>query len=97
MLLGASCGSAAVTRSPSNTQSSTELARQQLQQSRDRFSAGVDNNIEVVQAQESVATSDENYISSLYAYNLAKASLARALGTAAVAIKSFLGVKFGVK
>src|SRR5205085_6056862 len=73
--------------------SSIELARQQLQQSQDRFSAGVANNIEVVQAQESVAASDENYISSLYAYNLAKASLARALGSAAESMKSFIGGK----
>jgi outer membrane protein TolC len=72
-------------------QSSIELSRQQLQQSQDRFAAGVTNNIEVVQAQESVATSYENYISSLYSYNLAKASLARALGLTAEAIKRFLG------
>jgi hypothetical protein len=34
-----------------------------------------------VQAQESLAGSDENYISSLYEFNLAKATLARAMGT----------------
>jgi outer membrane protein TolC len=61
-------------------QSSIELARQQLQQSQDRFSAGVTNNIEVVQAQESLVVSNDNYISALYSYNLAKASLARASG-----------------
>jgi outer membrane protein TolC len=57
-----------------------ELAKTQLEQSRDRFAAGVTNNIEVIQSQQSVVTSDNNYISSLYNYNLAKASLARALG-----------------
>ena len=72
-------------------QSSIELAKQQLQQSQDRFAAGVTNNIEVVQAQESVVTSNDNYISSLYSYNLAKASLARALGLAPEAFKGFLG------
>lgn len=58
------------------------LAQTQLQQSRDRFSAGVTNNIEVIQSQQSVITSDNNYISSLYSYNQAKAALARALGLA---------------
>jgi outer membrane protein TolC len=72
-------------------QSSIELAGQQLQQSQDRFAAGVTNNIEVVQAQESVVSNDDNYISSLYSYNLAKASLARALGLNAEASKQFLG------
>jgi outer membrane protein TolC len=72
-------------------QSSIDLAKQQLQQSQDRFAAGVTNNIEVVQAQESVVTSNDNYISSLYSYNLAKASLARALGLAPDAFKGFLG------
>jgi outer membrane protein TolC len=71
-------------------QSSIELAKQQLQQSQDRFAAGVTNNIEVVQAQESVAASNDNYISGLYSYNLAKASLARAVGLAPDAFKSFI-------
>ncbi len=73
------------------SQSSIELAKQQLQQSQDRFAAGVTNNIEVVQAQESVVSNDDNYISSLYSYNLAKASLARALGLTAEASKQLLG------
>jgi outer membrane protein TolC len=57
------------------------LANQELEQTRDRFAAGVTGNIEVVQAQESVATATENYISSLYSHNLAKASLAHAIGS----------------
>ena len=40
-------------------------------QARDRFSAGVANNIEVVQAQEAVARANEQYIAALYGYNLA--------------------------
>jgi outer membrane protein TolC len=71
-------------------QSSIELAKQQLQQSRDRFGAGVTNNIEVVQAQESVVASNDTYITSLYSYNLAKASLARALGLTPDAFKRLL-------
>jgi outer membrane protein TolC len=70
--------------------SSVELATVQLQQARDRFIAGVTNNIEVIQAQESVALANENYVSSLLAHNLAKLSLARALGVAEVTVKQFL-------
>ncbi len=73
--------------------SSVQLAATQLTQSQDRFSAGVTNNIEVVQAQEAVATADENYIAGLYQYDYAKASLARALGGAEKLTKEFLGAK----
>ena len=71
--------------------SSVDLATQQLQQAKDRFAAGVANNIEVVQAQEAFATTNENFISSLFAHNLAKLSLARAVGIAEQAVKEFLG------
>jgi outer membrane protein TolC len=59
-----------------------QLATQTLQQSRDRFSSGVTDNIEVVQAQESLADANDTYIASLYRYNIAKVSLARAIGFA---------------
>jgi outer membrane protein TolC len=72
-------------------QSNRELARDTLTQARDRFAAGVADTIEVIQAQESVVTSDQDYISSLYAHNLAKASLARAMGQAEQGIQSLLG------
>src|SRR5262249_27319353 len=55
--------------------SSVELAEQALAQSQDHFSAGVTDNLEVVQAQESVAATHENFIQSLYAHNLAKVEL----------------------
>ncbi len=58
------------------------LATETLQQSRDRFSSGVTDNIEVVQAQESLADANDAYIASLYRYNTAKISLARAIGFA---------------
>jgi outer membrane protein TolC len=70
--------------------SAVDLAQQQLTQARDRFAAGVTGNLEVVQAQEAVATANEDYISSLYAYNAAKASLARAIGGAEKLIPAFL-------
>src|SRR5690349_14681643 len=61
---------------------SLDLANQTLDQARDRFTAGVADNLEVVQAQETVAAANDSYISSLYAHNLAKVSLARAIGFA---------------
>lgn len=70
---------------------SRDLARQQLTQARDRFAAGVASNIEVVQAQEAVAASSEQYISAFYAYNSAKAGLARDLGQAEALANQVLG------
>lgn len=58
------------------------LATQTLRQSRDRFASGVTDNIEVVQAQESLANANDAYITDLYRYNTAKISLARAVGVA---------------
>lgn len=72
-------------------QSNRELAQETLTQARDRFAAGVADTIEVIQAQESVAGAEQDYIVSLYSHNLAKASLARVLGIADQGIKEFLG------
>jgi outer membrane protein TolC len=69
--------------------SNIDLAQQTLDQSRDRFAAGVADTVEVVQAQEQVATANDNYISSLYSYNYAKISLARALGLAEASVKEY--------
>jgi outer membrane protein TolC len=62
--------------------SAVTLATQTLEQSRDRFISGVTDNIEVVQAQDVLATATDSYIASLYGHNLAKISLARAIGVA---------------
>ncbi len=70
--------------------SNRKLAADTLTQARDRFAAGVADTIEVVQAQESVASAERDYIASLFAHNLAKASLARAMGQADQNIKQFL-------
>jgi outer membrane protein TolC len=70
--------------------SSVDLAEQALTQSRDRFTAGVTDNLEVVQAQESVASAHESYIQSLYAHNLAKIELARAIGDAEQGVERYL-------
>ena len=60
----------------------SQLAQRTLEQARDRFLNGVTNNLEVIQAQQDVAAANENYISSLFAHNLAKLTLLRALGSA---------------
>ena len=69
--------------------SNVQLANDTLKQSRDRFTAGVTNTVEVVQAQQSVADADENLISAQYQYNLAKVSLARSLGLAEQSVKTY--------
>lgn len=68
-----------------------DYAQQTLTQSQDRFSAGVTNNIEVIQAQEAMATANEQYIGSLYAHNIAKVLLARAMGAAEQTLRQVLG------
>lgn len=70
---------------------SRELANQELTQARDRFAAGVANNLEVVQAQQSVTTADEQYIDAMLGYDVAKAVLARSLGDAEAAVERILG------
>ena len=74
-------------------QANLQLANETLQQAQDRFRAGVADTIEVVQAQESVAAANDSIISALYAHNVAKAALARALGLAEQGIQKFIEVK----
>ena len=69
--------------------SNIDLADQTLAQSRDRFTAGVTDTVEVVQSQQAVASAHEQYISSLYNYNFAKISLIRALGAGEPGVKEF--------
>lgn len=69
--------------------SNIDLAEQTLTQSRDRFAAGVTDTVEVVQSQEAVASAHEQYISSLYNFNSAKISLARAIGGAEEVVKQY--------
>lgn len=73
--------------------SSVDLAEQTLAQARDRFSAGVTDNLEVVQAQQAVASAHESYISGLYANNLAKIELVRAMGYAEQGVRQYLKSK----
>lgn len=68
-----------------------ELTQRAYEQSEDRYKNGVTNYLEVVQAHEAIVAADENYISSLFSYNVAKISLARALGSAETRLPAFFG------
>src|SRR5919106_52545 len=67
--------------------------RETLDLTRQRFQAGITDSLEVVRAQEGVATADLDYINSVFAHNLAKLALARALGRAATELDRFLVVR----
>jgi outer membrane protein TolC len=56
------------------------LAKQEVEEARDRFQAGVANNIEVVTAQDELARANDNQIAALYRYNQSRADLAHAVG-----------------
>jgi outer membrane protein TolC len=56
------------------------LAQQEVTQARDRFQAGVANNIEVVSAQDALARANDNQIVALYRYNQSRADLSHAIG-----------------
>jgi len=72
------------------SQAALGYANRALTQSRDRFSAGVTNNIEVIQAQEALASANEQWVNSLYAAGIARVSLARATGMAETSSRSLL-------
>src|SRR5437870_7684511 len=57
-----------------------QLSKEEVDQARDRFKAGVANNIEVIQAQDSLARANDNQIAGLYRFNQARADLARSIG-----------------
>jgi outer membrane protein len=59
---------------------SVQLAQEEVTQARDRFQAGVANNIEVVTAQDELARANDSQIAALYRYNQARADLAHATG-----------------
>ena len=69
------------------------LAERALTQSQDRFNNGVTNYLEVLQAQEALENAKENYIASLFSFNVAKISLARALGSSETRLSAFFSTK----
>jgi outer membrane protein TolC len=71
--------------------SNVDLATQALQDTLDRFSAGVDDNLPVVQAQAVLAQAQSTVVQTLYQYNQAKLSLARNTGVVESQYKVYLG------
>lgn len=72
--------------------SSMDLASEELKESQERYANGVSDNLGVSQAQQSVAQANDQYVMSLYRHNMAKLSLARALGAGA-SYKNYVGGK----
>src|SRR5262245_28313868 len=69
-----------------------DLANENLARSQERFAAGVTDSVEVVQAQQALASANDQYISSLYNHNVSKLQLARALGVARTNYNQYLAV-----
>jgi outer membrane protein TolC len=72
-------------------QSNVDLATEQFQQASDRFSAGVDDNLPVVQAQATLADAQSRLVNTLYQYNQSKLQLARNTGVVETQYKVYLG------
>lgn len=75
------------------SRSNVSLATEELKEAQERYAAGVSDNLEVSQAQQALAKAEAEYVSSLYAHNVAKLSLARAMGIAGRNYKRYLGGK----
>ena len=74
------------------SRSNVDLANEALSDAQQRYANGVSDNLAVSEAQQSLARADSNYVVSLYRHNVAKLSLARALG-ASQNYKNYLGGK----
>jgi outer membrane protein TolC len=72
-------------------QSNVQLAKQELSDERDRFTAGVDTNLPVLDAQASVTGADAQLVNALYQYNIAKLNLARNTGVIESRYRHYLG------
>jgi outer membrane protein TolC len=71
--------------------SNVDLATQQLQDTMDRYAAGVDDNLPVVQAQATLAAAQSRLVTTLYQYNQSKLTLARNTGVVETQYKTYLG------
>lgn len=71
--------------------SNVELSQEALQQTRDRYRAGVDDDLPVVQAQATLADAQARLIASMFQYNQAKLSLARSIGVVETQYQKYLG------
>jgi len=74
-------------------QRNLQVNKETLDLTRQRFDAGVTDNVEVVQAQESLTSAELDSINSVFAHNIAKLSLARAIASAADNLQQFLNLQ----
>jgi outer membrane protein TolC len=74
-------------------QRNLQVTKETLDLTRQRFDAGVTDNVEVVQAQESLTSAELDQINSIFAHNVAKLSLARSIASAADNLQQFLDLK----
>ncbi len=75
------------------TKSNVDLANEALSEAQERFKAGVSDNLATSQAESQAEQASDQYISALYQHNIAKLSLARALGVAQTNYKDYFGGK----
>ncbi len=73
------------------SKSNVALAQQAVSDETDRVNSGVDDNLPLVTAQATLASAQTNYVQSLYQYNLAKLSIARAAGVIELEYRAYLG------
>jgi outer membrane protein TolC len=64
-------------------QRNVDVNKEALELTRQKVTVGVIDNVTFVQAQEEVTNAQFDYINGVFAYNIAKLSLARAMGRAA--------------
>lgn len=74
-------------------ESNRTYAAETLREARDRFNLGVANTVEVVQAEQQVASAETDYVSSLLELDLARLTLSRATGQAEASVPGLLGGK----
>ena len=73
-------------------QSNVALAQQELSDARDRFTSGVSDNLEVVDALATVTGAQAQLVNALYQYNVAKVGLARSTGVLETRYRAYLGM-----
>jgi outer membrane protein TolC len=67
-----------------------DLANENLSRSKERFASGVTDSVEVVQAEQSLASANDQFIAGLYSHNVSKLQLARAVGLARTSYRQYL-------
>lgn len=70
-----------------------QVAQENLRLTLEKFEKGVSDSVEVSQARQALASADLDYITALFAHNLAKLNLARALRGAEGRLKAYLVAK----